>query len=57
MFLVAQILNLRELTNKCLTESILPDLSSTKQTTRCLDFSNENVGRGGESVPVMGGAF
>lgn len=57
MFLVAQTLNLRELTNKCLTESILPDLSSTKQTTRCLAFSNENVGRGGESVPVMGGAF
>lgn len=31
-------------TNKCLTEFMLPDLSSTKQTTRCLDLSNENVG-------------
>lgn len=33
------------------------DLSSTKQTTRCLDFSNENVGGGGASVPPTGEAF
>ena len=32
------------LKNTNLTEDMLPDLSSTKQTTRCLDLSNENVG-------------
>lgn len=36
---------------------MLPDLSSTKHTTRLLDLSNENVGGGGASVPLMGGEF
>lgn len=36
---------------------MLPDLSSTKHTTRLLDLSSENVGGGGASVPLMGGAF
>ena len=36
---------------------MLPDLSSTKQTTRCLDLSNENVGWVGGFISVMGDVF